>query len=108
MRVVNGEILDVVLDLRKSSATFGQWASEIISNKNNKMIWIPAGFAHGFLAKTYNCQVQYKTTKTYSPELERTVIWNDPQLNINWGVVKPILSKKDLNGKLFCKSIYFE
>ena len=107
IRVINGEILDIVLDLRKSSSTFGKWISEIISSDKRNQIWIPPGFAHGFLTKTNNCQVQYKTTEYYYPNLEQTIIWNDSSLNINWGIDKPKLSTKDLNGKHFSESIYF-
>ena len=102
VRVVQGEIFDVVVDIRKKSSTFGHWVGEILSEKNKKQIWIPKGFAHGFVAISDNTEVVYKTTDYYRPEYERCILWNDPKLNINWNLngIKPILSSKDREGVL--------
>ncbi len=101
IRVVNGEIYDVFVDLRKNSSMFGRWDGIKLSNKNKKMIFIPRGFAHGFCTLTKNCNVLYKVDNYYSPKHEGSIRWDDPDLAINWPVKKPILSKKDLNAKTF-------
>ena len=106
--VISGKIFDVVVDLRKTSSTFAKWICVIICSEKKNQIWIPPGFAHGFLAKTNDCEVLYKTTEYYFPEYEKTIIWNDPTLNIDWGIENPKLSIKDLNGKFFKDSYYFE
>lgn len=96
VRVVQGEVFDVAVDLRKDSTTYGKWVGEVISSENKKQIWIPAGFAHGFLTLSDSAEFIYKTTDYYSPECERSLIWNDPALSISWPEnCKPILSKKD-------------
>jgi dTDP-4-dehydrorhamnose 3,5-epimerase len=96
LRVVSGAIWDVAVDLRRSSATFGRWVAAEISEENNKIIWIPEGFAHGFLVLSESADVLYKTTDYYSPRDERSIIWNDPQLGIRWPVDGGvILSAKD-------------
>ena len=102
VRVVKGEIFDVVVDIRKESSTFGKWIGEILTEKNKKQIWIPKGFAHGFVAISDSTEVVYKTTDYYRPEYERCILWNDPELNINWNLngIKPILSSKDREGVL--------
>lgn len=100
VRCISGEILDVVVDLREYSPTFGKYIS-IILNKNNIHLWIPPGFAHGFYTLSKTAEVCYKTTDYYYPEFSRTLMWNDPQLNINWGNIEPILSKQDISGKSF-------
>ena len=87
---------------------FGKYFKMILSDKNCKSIYIPPGFAHGFLAKTNDCEVLYKTTEYYFPEYEKTIIWDDPTLNIDWGIENPKLSNKDLNGKFFRDSYHFE
>ena len=102
VRVVEGEILDVAVDLRRSSPTFGGWQAARLSAENYRMLWIPAGFAHGFLVTTETAQVLYKTTDYYAPEHERTVAWNDPDLKINWELENPpIVSAKDQRGVAF-------
>jgi dTDP-4-dehydrorhamnose 3,5-epimerase len=99
VRVVSGEVLDVLVDLRKSSPSFGQAHSVRLSGENRRMAWIPAGFAHGFYVLSEAAHVLYKTTEFYYPELERTILWNDPELKIDWGVgAEPLLSEKDRRG----------
>ena len=99
VRVVSGEIVDVFVDLRRSSPTFGRAHEVHLSGDNKRMAWVPVGFAHGFYALSEAAHVLYKTTEFYFPELERTILWNDPELNIEWGVtVGPVLSEKDRNG----------
>ncbi|CCM78519.1 dTDP-4-dehydrorhamnose 3,5-epimerase [Rhizobium mesoamericanum] len=96
VRVVEGEVFDVAVDLRKGSPTFGKWVGEILSADNKRQLWIPAGFAHGFLVLSETAQFLYKTTDFYSPENERAIIWNDPTLSIHWPLdTMPILSGKD-------------
>lgn len=96
VRVVQGEVFDVAVDIRKDSITYGQWVGEILSAENKKQLWIPTGFAHGFLTLRDSTEVFYKTTDYYSPECERSLIWNEPELNISWPeVCEPILSAKD-------------
>lgn len=108
VRVVGGEVLDVFVDLRKSSSTFGRWHAVRLSGENKKLVWIPAGFAHGFQVLSENAHVLYKATAFYSPELERTILWNDPELKIEWErSLTPILSAKDAKGTLFRESELF-
>ena len=102
IRVVSGEVLDVFLDLRKSSSTFGKWHSVKLSAENLLQAWIPAGLAHGFYVLSDSAHVLYKSTEFYYPELERTVLWNDPELNIDWETIaEPLLSAKDKQGVKF-------
>ncbi len=102
LRVVRGEIFDVTVDLRRSSRTFGQWAGEILSAENNRMLWIPPGFAHGFLVRSESADVAYKTTDFYAPQFERTIVWNDRELAIEWQLSSsPIVSAKDAAGASF-------
>jgi dTDP-4-dehydrorhamnose 3,5-epimerase len=102
VRVVTGEILDVALDLRRSSPAFGKWESFKLSGENKLMLWIPVGFAHGFRVAASNTHVLYKTTGFYAPEHERTVAWNDPALRIDWQLDgDPIVSPKDARGVSF-------
>jgi len=109
IRVVTGEILDVALDLRRSSASFGQWESFELSGENKLMLWIPPGFAHGFRVTTANTHVLYKTTDFYAPEQERTIAWNDPALRIDWQLEgEPIVSPKDQQGVTFAKAEKFD
>ena len=95
VRCVVGEIFDVAVDIRKGSPTYGKWVSAILSAKNRLMIWIPAGFAHGFLTATDVAEVEYKVTAEYSGALDRAIRWNDPDIGIKWPLTNPILSKKD-------------
>ena len=98
IRCVCGKILDVVVDLRKKSKTFGKYVSQIISQKDNFSFYIPDGFAHGFLCLSNECTVNYKCTSYRNAESERTLQWNDPNVSIKWPIKNPILSKKDKNG----------
>lgn len=101
VRVVRGSVLDVAVDLRKNSATYGQWESVELSEANKLMLMIPEGFAHGFLVLEDYTIFQYKCTNYYNRESERGIIWNDPDLNIDWGIEVPSISEKDLKGMLF-------
>ena len=98
--VVEGEIIDIAVDLRKKSKTFGQHVSINMKNDSNYSIYIPEGFAHGFVCLSKTCTVYYRCTNYRDKQSESTLRWNDPVLNINWKVKKPILSKKDKNGQL--------
>ena len=96
VRVVAGEVLDVAVDIRKSSPTFGQWVSCLLSEENKRQFWVPAGFAHGFVVLSDTADFLYKTTDYYAPAYERSILWNDPELNIDWQISEePILSAKD-------------
>lgn len=102
VRVTRGEVFDVAVDLRANSPTFGQWVGEHLSEENNRMLWVPPGFAHGFLVTSDTADFQYKCTDFYAPEYERSIRWNDPTLNVNWGVTNPeqiLLSGKDKGGQ---------
>jgi dTDP-4-dehydrorhamnose 3,5-epimerase len=109
VRAVTGEILDVALDLRRSSPTFGKWESFTLSGGNKRMLWIPPGFAHGFRVVTDSTHVLYKATDFYAPEHERTIAWNDPQLKIDWKVSEPpTISEKDRKGLAFSDAEVFD
>jgi dTDP-4-dehydrorhamnose 3,5-epimerase len=109
IRVVTGEILDIALDLRRSSPTFGQWESFKLSGENKLMLWIPRGFGHGFRVAAANTHVLYKATDFYAPEHERTVAWNDPALGIDWQMNgEAIVSPKDQQGVAFAKAEKFD
>ena len=100
VRVAVGEVFDVVVDLRRSSPTFGHWVGERLSAENHRMLWVPAGFAHGFLALSESAEFLYKTTDYYAPEHERTLLWNDPAVGVEWplGGAAPLLKPKDAAG----------
>jgi dTDP-4-dehydrorhamnose 3,5-epimerase len=96
VRVVHGEVFDVAVDLRRSSKTFGQWVGQLLSAQNKQQLWIPPGFAHGFLTLSETAEFLYKTTDYYSPAQERCLLWNDPALAIDWPLDgEPILAAKD-------------
>ncbi len=86
VRVVQGEVFDVAVDVRKSSPTFGQWVGEILSAENKRMLWMPEGFAHGFVVLSDTAEFLYKTTDYWAPEFERSIAWNDPAINIQWSL----------------------
>lgn len=101
MRVIAGELFDVVVDIRKSSPTFGHSFSTFLSAENKRQLWIPAGFAHGFVALSEVTDVLYKTTDFWAPEYERSILWSDPAIAIAWPLQgEPILSAKDRQGLL--------
>lgn len=100
VRCVAGEVFDVAVDIRKSSATFGKWVGVNLSAENKRQLWIPEGFAHGFLVISDMAEFVYKTTNYYHPESDRGLLWNDETLSINWPIEEyPILSEKDKNAK---------
>ena len=99
VRVTVGEIWDVAVDLRRGSANFGRWSAATLSAESRRMLWVPAGFAHGFLVLSEQAEVQYKTTDYYAPEHERTLLWNDPALAIAWPLAgEPVMTDKDRRG----------
>ncbi len=112
VRVVRGEVFDVAVDLRRSSATFGQWVGERLSADNKRQLWIPEGFAHAFVVLTESAEFLYKTTDYYAPEYERCVLWNDPAIGIDWhgnGLVgAPLLSAKDAAGLPLAQAELFD
>ena len=100
VRVTAGEIWDVAVDLRRGSPSFGRWTAATLSAKTHRMLWVPAGFAHGFLVLSEHAEVQYKATDYYAPEQERTLLWNDPALVISWPLAgEPVMTDKDRRGK---------
>ncbi|TRT79433.1 MAG: dTDP-4-dehydrorhamnose 3,5-epimerase [Microcystis aeruginosa Ma_AC_P_19900807_S299] len=102
VRVVNGSVFDVAVDARKSSPTFGQWVGCILSAENKRIFWVPEGFAHGFLVLSDRAEFLYKTTNYYYPQYEKTILWNDADLGIDWPLeTPPILSPKDQAGQPF-------
>lgn len=110
VRAVAGEVLDVVVDIRKSSPTFGQSFSMVLSAENKRMLWIPPGFAHGFVVLSETAEFLYKTTDYWAPEYERVLLWNDPVLDIDWQLngVAPFLAVKDQAGKLLKDAEVYE
>ena len=101
VRVVKGSVMDVAVDLRKNSPTYGKWESRILNEDNKEMFWIPEGFAHGFLTLEDNTVFTYKCTNIYNKESECSILWNDPDINIDWNIENPILSEKDKISPLF-------
>ena len=109
VRVLKGEIFDVVVDLRRKSKYFGQWFGFNLSYRNMLQIYIPKGFAHGFYVKSKEAIISYKVSDYWYPKYEKSILWNDETLGINWGITGvPILSKKDKNANLFKNSKFFE
>jgi len=99
VRVIAGEVFDVAVDLRRSSPTFGQWMGDVLSGENRRMIWVPEGFAHGFVVLSETAEVLYKATEFYAPDHERTLLWNDPAIGIDWRFAgTPLLKPKDAAG----------
>jgi dTDP-4-dehydrorhamnose 3,5-epimerase len=108
VRVVQGEVFDVAVDLRKKSKTFGQWVGEILSAENKRQLWIPAGFAHGFVVLSDTAEFLYKTTDYYAPAHERCIRWDDPAIGTHWPIAAPpILAAKDAAGKLLAEAEVF-
>jgi dTDP-4-dehydrorhamnose 3,5-epimerase len=109
VRVIVGKIFDVAVDIRKNSPSFGKWVGYELSAENKHQLWIPPGFAHGFLVLSQTAEVLYKTTDYYAPTGDRTILWNDPDLAIDWPVnIPPILSAKDSNGQPFKTAEVYE
>ena len=108
MRVTHGSVFDVVVDIRKGSPTFGQWFGHELSGENKKQMWIPAGLAHGFLVTSESAEFLYKTTDYYHPESERSLLWNDVTLGIEWPLhlldAEPLLAAKDVTALTFAQS----
>jgi dTDP-4-dehydrorhamnose 3,5-epimerase len=109
VRAITGEIFDVVVDIRKHSPTFGHWVCENLSAENKRMLWVPAGFAHGFFVVSQEAEVLYKASDYYAPHWERCILWNDPAIGIPWPLKDeyPILSAKDSQGKLLREAELF-
>lgn len=108
VRVVAGEVFDVAVDVRKSSLTFGHWVGVTLSADNKRQLWIPEGFAHGFVVTSDSAECLYKTTDYWAPEYERSILWNDPAIGIEWPLQEvPLLSGKDQNGKLLAEAEIF-
>jgi dTDP-4-dehydrorhamnose 3,5-epimerase len=110
VRVVQGAVFDVAVDMRKNSPTFGKWVGEILSAENKKQLWVPEGFAHGFYVMTESAEFVYKCTDYYAPEYDRSLKWNDPSVGIEWPLVdgkQPLVSEKDENGKSFTEADTF-
>ena len=101
VRVVKGSVMDVAVDLRKNSPTYGKWESRILSEDNKEMFWIPEGFAHGFITLEDDTIFTYKCTNIYNKDSEGSLRWNDPDINIEWNIKEPILSEKDKTAPLF-------
>ena len=109
VRVVDGTVFDVAVDIRRNSSTFGKWVGVELSAENKRMFWMPAGIAHGFVVLSDSADFVYKATDYYAPEFERTILWNDRDLGIQWPLMgEPILSSKDAAGKSFSEAEVFE
>lgn len=111
VRCVAGEIFDVAVDLRRSSPTFGQWTGAVLSAENREMLWVPAGFAHGFYVLSEWCEFAYKVTDFYAPEWERAIRWNDPDLGVEWPLhpdIEPHLSEKDQSAPPFASAEVYD
>lgn len=111
VRVVEGSVFDVAVDMRRSSPTFGKWVGYELSAENHRMMWVPPGFSHGFYVKSETAEFVYKCTDYYAPEHEQSLLWNDPAVGINWNLVDgkdPILSDKDANAPALADAKTFE
>ena len=108
VRVVEGEVFDVAVDIRKSSPNFGKWVGVILSEENHRQLWVPPGFAHGFVVLSESAQFLYKTTDYWFPEHERSIVWNDPEIGIEWPIdFEPLLAAKDVAGKRLAEAEHF-
>lgn len=103
VRVANGSVFDAVVDMRRSSPTFGKWEGFVISAENKRLLWVPPGFAHGFLCLEDNTDFMYKCTDIYAPQFERSLLWSDPAVGIDWPLegIEPVIAAKDAEGRLF-------
>ncbi len=109
VRVVSGEVFDVAVDLRKSSDTFGRWVGAVLSAENKRQLWVPEGFAHGFVVLSETAEFLYKTTDYYAPDYERCIRWDDSELGIDWQYSEePLVSEKDAQGAMFVDADTFE
>jgi dTDP-4-dehydrorhamnose 3,5-epimerase len=111
VRVVVGDVFDVVVDLRRSSKTFGRWVGTALSAENKRQLWVPAGFAHGIYVLSDTAEIVYKVTDYYAPEWERSLLWNDPDLGIQWPLLEgrpPVLSERDAHGKPLAEAELFD
>jgi len=109
VRVVQGEVFDVAVDIRKSSPTFGKWVGEVLSADNKKQLWVPEGFAHGFVVLSESAEFLYKTTDYYVPEFERSIVWSDPDIAIKWPIQgEPTLSAKDQQATSLATAEHFK
>ena len=108
VRCTQGEVFDVAVDIRRDSPTFGQWVGEILSEENKRQLWVPPGLAHGFLVLSESADFLYKTTEYYAPQYERSILWNDPDLAIEWPLSQtPLLAAKDAAAALFREAEHF-
>jgi dTDP-4-dehydrorhamnose 3,5-epimerase len=108
VRVVEGEVFDVAVDIRRSSANFGKWVGVVLSTENHRQLWVPPGFAHGFVVLSESAQFLYKTTDYWYPEHERSIVWNDPEIGIEWPIdFEPLLAAKDAVGKRLAEAEVF-
>lgn len=108
VRVVRGAVYDVAVDIRRSSPTFGAWVGEVLTAENKRQMWVPPGFAHGFLVTSEAAEVLYKTTDYYAPAYERCILWNDPDIDVRWPAVgDPLVSDKDREGVPLCRAEVF-
>lgn len=108
VRVVAGEVFDVAVDIRRQSPTFGQWFGVTLSAENKRQLWVPEGFAHGFVVTSEYAEFLYKTTDYWYQEFERSIVWNDPTLSIEWPIAEPMLAAKDAAGQRFDAAEVFE
>lgn len=109
VRCTLGEVFDVAVDIRRSSPTFGQWVGVLLSAENKRQLWVPEGFAHGFVVLSESAEFLYKTTDYYAPQYEQAIIWNDPRLNIDWPFAgEPALSQKDMAAKPLAEAVLFD
>jgi dTDP-4-dehydrorhamnose 3,5-epimerase len=110
VRVVTGAVFDVAVDIRRSSPTFGRWVGEVLSEENHHMLWVPPGFAHGFIVLSESAHFVYRCTDFWAPTHERSILWNDPDLNVTWPIprgVQPLVSAKDADAHRFRDAQYF-